>query len=368
MVSLITTWVVIIYLNVFDEELRTALCTPPFNMKRAVDEVLKEDGMQTYLDVTMCSILHSDVSLVEQLSSIGKVRLLSLDREERGQNEDAMKSMANILLQKTAADENGAHLEEDILRLAILSSLGGLGSGAPIFDSAGLHHLENIKQWVLPRSTQQVAGGRSDILSVPLVRALCAYGGGLGEALIMCSAQRTNSPIFAWSVPPGALVQSEYAIRAAARCIVLNLANSAQCRTDWRSSHLSMMIPVLMNSACRLQTGVVRYAERKRTSKQGSTPNKKMQSTALTIPLETPFHPDEDRSLLRTESPELLRVYNACNRSAAMVLEQLHSLEGTRGFELGLEGLTRKWMNHVIASMPNQSSNVVMPSTFSPMK
>jgi len=364
----VTTWLIIFYLNFVDEELRKALCATPINMKRTVDEISGEEGMQTYLDVTMCSILHSDLALVEQLSAIGKVRLLSLDREERVLNEEAMKSMANNLLQKTSGDENGAHLEEDIFRLSILSSLGGSGrGGGPPFDDAGKHHLQNIRLWVPPPKTEQDGVSRNEISPVPLVRALCALGGGFGEALTMCSSQPTSSPIFPWSLPPGALVQSEYSIRAAARCIVCSLVNSAQCRTDWRSSHLSMMIPVFLNSACRLQTGAVRYVERKRAFKQAIATKKKVKSKALAVGLEAPFNPDQDRHLLQTESPELLPVYNACNSSASMILEQLYSLDGGKYHGLRLEGVTQRWVKHltdIIGSMTNQSTNGIMPAAY----
>jgi len=301
----------------------------------------------------MCSILHSDLSLVEKLSAIGKVRLLSLDREERALNEDAMKTMANNLLQKTPGDENGAHLEEDIFRLSILSSLGAKSD----------RHLQNVRLWVPPPQTEKDGISRNEITPIPLVRALCAFGGGFGEALIMCSWQPTSSPNFPWSVPPGALVQSEYAISAAARCIVCSLENSAQCRTDWRSSHLSMMIPVFMNSACRLWSGAVRYAERKRAFREAFASGKKVKSTALTVGLEAPFTPDEDRHLLQFESPEMLPVYNACSNSAAMILRQLHSMEGSRDHALGLDGLTGRWVNQIIKdiidSMTNKSTNAI---------
>jgi hypothetical protein len=355
--SFIAALLVTLYLHLFDEALRVVLCSPPLHMKEIVDDIANDDRMETFLEVTITSILHSDLSLVEKLCSMGKPRLLDLDREERSLNEESIKSMANILLQKTAADENGAHLEEDILRLSILASLGGSGRGSSGLDKADAHHVENIKQWVQPKDTMKVGGSRSEILSVPLVRALCAYAGGLGEALLLCSSQKPMLSSFPWSLPPGAIVQSEYAIRAATRCIFWNISNSVRCQTDWRSSHLSMLVPVLMNSACRLESGLIQYAEMKRSGKHNTNVRSGGKQFSNAIVAEPQLTPDQKLLLIKTECPELLSLYQECNDSATMILEKLRLLEGARNFDLPLDGITRRWTDSLITRMPNQTPN-----------
>jgi hypothetical protein len=203
----------------------------------------------------------------------------------------------------------------------------------------------------------KVGGSRSEILSVPLVRALCAYAGGLGEALLLCSSQKPMLSSFPWSLPPGAIVQSEYAIRAATRCIFWNISNSVRCQTDWRSSHLSMLVPVLMNSACRLESGLIQYAEMKRSGKHNTNVRSGGKQFSNAIVAEPQLTPDQKLLLIKTECPELLSLYQECNDSATMILEKLRLLEGARNFDLPLDGITRRWTDSLITRMPNQTPN-----------
>jgi hypothetical protein len=368
------------YLHIFAEALRVLLCSPPLYMKQYVADGSNDDTMSSFLEVTMYSLLHSDMSLVEKLCFIGKSRVLSLDQEELTLNEQSIKGMANVLLQKTVADEVGSHLEEDILRLSILASLGGLGSASTDgLDKADVHHVENIKQWVQPRDKLQIENSRSELLAVPLVRALCAYAGGLGEALLtVCTSyQNKLSSSFPWLLPPGAIVCAEYAIRAAARCIFWNLSNSTKCLSDWRSSHLSMLVPVLMNSACRLESGMIKYAEARRGAKYADVrwvepAHLGVQSkqypfswdhSSLALVKEPQLTPEQKVQLLKTESPELLTLYHACNDSASMILKQLRALEGPRNFDLGLKGAARRWTDNLLARIPSPATAAVPNSS-----
>lgn len=354
--SFVAAFLITVYLHLFDEAFRMVLCSPPLRMKEIVDDIANDDRMETFLEVTISSILHSDLTLVEKLCSMGKPRLLNLDREERLMNEEAIKTMARVLLLKTAADENGAHLEEDIFRLSFLASLGGSGRGSHGLHKAGAHHVENIKQWVQPEDTLKVGGPRSEVSSVPLVRALCAYVGGLGEALLRCSSQKTATLSgFPWSLPPGAIVQAEYALVAATRCIFWNISSSTRCRTDWRSSHLSMLVPVLMNSACRLEAGMIQYAESKRSGRQPATAVKGGQKFSSALISEPELTREQILLLFKTECPELLSLYQECNECATMILEKIRLLEGARNFDLALDGSARRWTDSLIANMPNQT-------------
>jgi hypothetical protein len=300
-----------------------------------------DDRMEVFLDVVMYSILHSDASLVKDLSSSTKPGFLDLEREEHKRNEASIKAMANTLLHKTSADEMGAHLEEDLFRLGILASLGGTtwnGKSHAGLDKAEAYHVDNIKQWVEHGDTMKVGGSRSEPLAVPLVRALCAYVGGLGEALLICSGQRSLSLRNPWVLPPGALACAEYAIRAAARCIVWNFSHSARTLADWRSTHLSMLVPVLLNSAFRLETGMVKFTQVRNGGKSSDHMEK--------------------LDLIKTESPEFLPLYHACNDSAAMILEKLKSLEGVRRIDFDLETDCQKWMESILARIPDHSTGM----------
>lgn len=347
---LFTILIITLYLNVFEEILRVVLCSPPNHMKAVVEEIADDDRMETFLEVAMCSILHSEMSLVDKLSRSVKGPLLNLDREELAMNEESVKAMAHILLQKTAADENGAHLEEDILRLSLLASLGA--SKKRLNGEID----QNFQQWVQPRNTIHVGTSVHEYFTVPLVRALCAYAGGLGEALVtICSSMQNNrkTPLGSpWLLPPGAIVCAEYAIRAATGFIVWTLSNSERCSTDWRGSHLSMLIPVLLNSAHRLEAGMIKYTELRR----GIPPYTELPrrgissgSDSLVIAQTAQLTLEQKLRLIKTESPELFSLYQTCNDAAVAIIEKLKTLEGSRQIDLPIFGDCRVWIDGILA-------------------
>jgi hypothetical protein len=326
----LTAVLVTLYLHIFDEVLRTLLCTPN-NLGKAVEEIAEGDRTEILLDVTMHSILHSDSSLVEELSGSIKPFHRDLERKERERNESAMNAMANILLHKTAGDEGSARLEEDVLRFYVLESLGGAswqGTSYEGFEKAEAYHMENVKQWIQPQDKLKIGQARVDPLVVRLVRALCAYFGGLGEALLICSGQKRSTNLNPWVLPPGAIICAEYAIRAASRCILFNLSHSAQILSDWRSTHLSMLIPVLISSACRLETGILKFIQARNGIKD------------ITL---------GKFDFVRTESPELLSLLNECNDSVTAVLQKLKALEGVGRIDLELDPVCRTWMEGILA-------------------
>lgn len=346
-VCILTASIVTIYLYIFDDALRTILCTPPTNMKRVVEEAAGDDRMELYLDVAMCSLLHSDASLVKDLSASTKPGFSGLEREERKRNDAAIKAMAHNLLNKTSADCTGAHLEEDLLRLAISASLGGVSQNGTSFaglDKAAAYHVENINDWLEPGNTNKLAGSRSEPLAVPLVRSLCAYVGGLGEALLSCSMQKTPTLFNTWSLPPGAIACAEYAVRAAARCIVWNFTHSlAKALSDWRSTHLSILVPVLLTSACRLEAGIVEFVRVRSGRRRLSDHLQKLE-------------------LIRTECPELLPLYHACYESCSMILEKLKSLEGIRAIDFDLDHDCQRWTDMILAKIPPVAMTPQLPT------
>jgi hypothetical protein len=206
-------------------------------------------------------------------------------------------------------------------------------------DKAGVHHVDNIKEWVQPRDKMKMGG---EPLVVPLVRALCAYVGGLGEALIKCAEKKTPSTENPWLLPPGAIVCAEYGVRGAARCIVWNFSHSTGPQVDWRSSHLSMLVPVFLNSVYRLESGMTKFTQVRCGAKASD--------------------PLQSLELIRTESPELLPLFHACSESAAMVLEKIKSMEGVRRVDFELDPDCQRWTNNILARIPNSSAMSTVPS------
>ena len=331
-----TALIVTLYMHGIDEAARSLLCTPYAKLKQLVDEISDDDRSDTCLDVVLYSILHADEALVKQLGMpLTRPRVLDLEVEEGKRNAESIKTMANTLLYGV---ENGSPLEEDILRVTLLESLGGTssdGSSQGGLEGADTRHAHAVRMWVQPGDAVKEGGKRSEPLAIPLVRALCAYVGGLGEALVICSAHLSPTGNV-WLLPPGAIACAEYAIRAACRCIIWNFSNSTRALADWRSTHLSMLVPVVLTSVCRLEAGLVKYAQ----TRAGGKPSE---------------HVDNKIDLIKTESPELLSLYRACNRNASIILEKLQSLEGTRKVDLELDHECNKWTKELLSRHPSPS-------------
>jgi hypothetical protein len=333
---LLTGVLIASYLYVLDQVAKYTLCAPGTNVMRFVEEASDDDGMETYLEVIMTSVLHSDATLIKQLSSSpDKAGYPDVQGAEKHRYDDYVKVMAESLLYGNHDDmSGGAQLEKDVLRYAILESFGGAstdGSSYGGLEGAGARHVDCIRRWVQPGDKMRIAGTRSEPCSVPLVRTFCTYAGGIGEALVMCTSQsspsvqmkgsnsETSSP---WRLPPGAIICAEYCIVAAARCIVWNFSNLGMSLADWRSTHLSMLVPVALKAAYLLQAGVVKYSQ----SAVGGT---SIYSNSF--------------ELIKAETPELVSLYSACNHAALMVLQKLKSMEGVRDFDLELDGECKQW-------------------------
>jgi len=332
------------YLHVLDEAARTLLCSPIANLRLFIEDASDDDGMDTSLDVILDSLLHSNVELIKQIQTPhSKLGFLNLEGDERKRHLDAVKAMANTLLQ-SRDNEGWAPLEEDILRINILESFGGNsddGSSFSGMESALPRHLETIKVWVQPGKKIRNDGSRPETYAVPLVRAFCAFTGGLGEALADCLTHST--PLRnQWLLPPGAITCAEYAIRAAARCITWNFSNSACFVADWRSTHWSMLVPIVLDAAWRLETGLVRYAQ-SRAGHKAFTPV------------------DNKVELIRTECPEVFSLFLACNRSAGVILEKLISLKSVRDIDLTLEEDCSKWVKDLLSRRTTNNDRMLPP-------
>ena len=212
--------------------------------------------MEVFLDVVLRNLLHSDDELVKKLGNSTSTRSsvwMDLEQEEQKRNDFAITTMSNILLHKTSKDEAGPHLEDDVLRLAILSSIGGSGSSEKY-----LVGIINAEKGGLS-STEPYA-------AMPIVRALCAYAGGIGKALLIIAGSNNRTlREDEWVLPPAAIYMAECAIRGASRCILhsLNLASSSSSSSvmPGKNTSLSILIPVLLSSAFILENGIVRFAE-----------------------------------------------------------------------------------------------------------
>ena len=297
----------IVYLYAFDYALRVLLCTTPSGMKKFVEEASGGDvSMETFVDVILRSLLHSNDELVNTLGNLPTASKIwaNLEEEELKLSNAAIKTMANTLLHKTNKDEVSPHLEDDILRLAILSCVGGITSkGAGVIGSPTE---SNMKNWLRPVSTMVEQSGEDSIdpFAIPIVRALCVYVGGIAESLRLIFASEDGSAQGSWVLPPGALFMSECAIRGATHWILQGMSMSRS------GTGLSILIPVLLNSAYKLQDSLLRYQQ----ASDGSAP----------------YGETYDLKSIPSLSPQLMPLYNVCNNCAKSIIETARANEKFR--------------------------------------
>lgn len=306
--------VIVLYLYAFDFGLRVLMCTTPSNIKKLVEEVSGGDvSMETFLDVILRSLLHSNDELVKELgnTSTHSSKWLDLEQEELKRNDVAVKTMANTLLHKSSVDEASPHLEDDILRLAILTHIGGPGK-------------ENVtggSSWMKTTSSKTKGGvGSIDPYAVPITRALCAYVGGLGEALRLIVDSENKTFRDTWVLPPGALFMGGCAIRGATRWIRESI-NFPQ-----RNTSLAILVPVLLKSTCKLQKNLSRYSLSIRGSKN--------------------LDETDETKMEEIMSPQLLSLFDVCNNCAMDILKIAKANEGFRrmGFMEFLDLDCQRWL------------------------
>lgn len=355
-----------LYSAVLDEASKTALCAPGMNLERCVrnanvgrapgrqiggtggtESSLTEAAVESYvIDTMLHSILHGDsVSVMEirQSTAAKTGNYLDLGRYEAARNANAVDRMAKVLLGNKDAKRSSHRperpLEEDILRHSILESIGGsvpspMGSSIDKQSNSTAivlaksiqqfvpseRHSESVRAWVLPphrsQLTMNVQGDAIEPKGVILIRALNAYSGGLGQSLI--DASKIRSPYIVWQLPPGAIVATEYAIIALSRCLVTHLQH---VKTDWRSSHISMLIAASLSSAYRLRVGIFEYA---RYRKNLHSPHFNAPTMQGTTSSSAAMDEDVSEQLVKNDTG-LSQVLSAIDQAIDAILKQLET-------------------------------------------
>jgi hypothetical protein len=294
-VPLSCAMVMTIHAVLFDFLLKKSLCSIPQDIRKSVEESSGDGSKEMFLDVVLQSLCHSDKGFAKTLSNVSTTAIwLDIEKEEKKRNEAAMSSMATLLLYKTPMDEAGPHLEEDILRLAVVSSISTwVGDG-------GADEWKKLEEPYF----------------VPICRGLCAYFGGLGEALIQTASNKQSLRSY-WLMPPGCIVIAEYSIRGATLCLLSAISSNI---TTWSNSHLATLVPALLTSLFRLETGLVEYVQIFGQSRLSTmTENEKMNLLRTQCPQYIPLFVMVDRSsrnLLQTISQDTSRseVLASCDR------------------------------------------------------
>ena len=318
-----------VYLISVDTFARFCLCLPTLQISRLVEEISCDFTQESTLDVVLCSILQGDTGLIKSIwDPTQNPGTLLIEQEEVERNVRSVEIMSKILLQKEPLPSE-SELEQDILRISIMESFGGGTNTSSERQQAIIKNLVHPKN--APLSTS--ISGRGEPLAIPLVRALCAYAGGLGLALVSISEpdSKTHHSYFpagcvTWELPPGAIVCAQWAITAASRFIVESIAHAGKTLANWRSSHLSMLVPVAFHAAFSLQRGIQKY----------------------------------DESASRGSSGNVRIVIAACDYAALSILEKLRAMEGTRSIDVQVHSDCRLWLDSLL-TLDSSVSAVVIP-------
>jgi hypothetical protein len=337
--AMIIAGVVSLYITFLDLFSRRLLFTPGVNVKSLVENIYEDFSSQSLLVTVLQSLLYLDETLVQAVVKCieRRANVVDIEQDEVKRNKAAMERVAHVLLNKDAYVAE-APLEEDMLRFLILESIGGPSSEDELVDSVGTRHVQNLLAWVRPKADEGMSGRYAvEPPDVPLVRALCAMAGGLGEALFRVTIAAKTSTLHTdfmrpnWVLPPGAVVSGEFAITAAARLIVLSLNLSGRAMSDWRSSHLAILVVPALNAAYRLRMGAIKY-----TSMRHKPPVATQLEEDLAVQYEM-------------ATPESLPLLIASDRAAIQILRTLKSFDGGRNAQLAIDSDCLKWTTQLLA-------------------
>ncbi|KAL7549616.1 hypothetical protein ACHAWF_012882 [Thalassiosira exigua] len=292
-------------------------------------------------DLLIQSILMGDGSTVERVitppgsktSRTSAAPFINHQEDEIMRNGIATASFAEWV--KENSTTCSGKLCDDILRMCLLESIGG----------GGIHFGDDVHSAAARKRLDLSAVGTSpggQPIVVPVVRALCAFAGGIGDVMSQIYRQvdtdgkmlRKNNSVELWKLPPGSLNAVEYAIVAAARLAVMNSVKidghgRAVVDKSKRHERLSLLLPCILQSAFELQCGINAYAL--------ATAN--AQDVDLTT-FETNGKGDGLAQFIVARCPRLCPAVSACRDSAKMALKTLLEV-GDRSLEDTL--LRRKW-------------------------
>ena len=352
-ISYVTVAIIVTILSIQDVLTRWAICAPGTDADvlmfkaRAIITLNDNDGA-TFLveDLIIQSVLIGDALTVDSVISTqnpksqiaGLVPVPNHQEDEIRRNEMATASFSEWI--ENMATQSSRKLSDDILCMSILESFGGGGSSSPVqgpYYFGNSRHAATVRKR-LNLSAATASPGRQPI-AVPIVRAFCAFAGGVGDAMSRSYStidkegkplSKNNNHLEVWKLPPGSLQSTEFAIIAAARLVVMNSVVTDKHGHVFVKRHdrLSLLFPCVLQSAYKLHCGISKYAE----------------ATAILRGqnLSTYDKTGKDDGLgcfILAECPELCPVITACKESARMIMTALVE-SGDKTFE---DLLFKRW-------------------------
>ncbi len=353
-ISYMAVAILVSVMEIQDVLTRWAVCASGMDADVLMFQTPKSKRDEEFLveDLITQSVLMGDGTTVEMVIRPAEIHqpntvapFKNLHEDEILRNELAVASFAKWIEQYST--ESAGKLSVDILRICILESLGGGGSASSghqqthPFYFGDARHIAAVRRR-LDLSAATASPGRQPIV-VPIVRALCAFAGGVGDAMSQLYREADNkgkplekngSSTEMWKVPPGSLNAVEFSIIAAARLAVMNsitidkfgraIVNSLK-----RNDQISFLLPCVLQSAFKLRCGINQYAGAKAKANEVNllTYDKSGKSDGLGC-------------YIAAECPDLFIAKSACDNAAKMAMKTIIEL-GDRMLEEIL--LRRKW-------------------------
>lgn len=321
----------LLYLERLEYAIRMSLFNPTANLRQLLEELQVDTNPVTMLGIILRSLIGCS-SLVEKIwVPVQQPGLGGPERDEIDLSTTLFDSMAtNVLRQHDLKLE--APFEEDILRITVLRWL----DGRPVdyTKDLSIHKAMENHDWM----TCTTSHGTIDELSIPLVRGLCVFIGGSGEALKLCSSPTGNSANTSWILPPAFFSCLDFATTTLAQCILQSLTPSGRILCDWKSSKLSNHVPVSIKALHSLRTGIMKYSVYIAQNQMADAPPKTFSYNQI----------PENRipsSLGRREHWEMVR---KCDSSASIILHSAKSLSCHGRLDLLLDEACIEWKNELM--------------------
>lgn len=259
------------YLYIYDEAIRTSLFFPRPSVSKMIRQWSGDTSSSTVTQLgIILNTLLCDPSLVKHIVkasySMTRVGTYSFEKEEILTLEHYTKQMSHVLLSPSYNNASSeAPLEEDVLRIIILEAFGG-GSNTNQPHSVCERHQRLISEWIdRPITHFQSSKVMVKPLSSALVRGLCVFIGGSGEAFTILASKISSSSIVQQKVckfSMAAFCSLELSVVAIGRCITRSLTSASGCiLSDWKCSHLSIQIPSALIAIYKLRCGVIQYSK-----------------------------------------------------------------------------------------------------------
>jgi hypothetical protein len=290
------------YVLLLEEISRTYVFRKPMDFHEIDAEVGTHPSSLT-LGVILSSILADEsLALTVWESSYPS----GVEIEEIKLVQECSAKMASVLLHH-AINQSEAAFEEDALRISILESLGG--------TVTTFRHHKAIHDWFaqsVPMKRQR------ELLSTYLLRGLCIFVSGFGEALERCVDQKGGQG--PWTLPPASYTAITYAVNAISRFAVESLATN---------QHHLFMVPAALESLFRLRAGFIRYS-----NSQDGVPH----DIRDTISNNVGGH----------ESPQYWKIVTACESCAIEILGSLQALQNISRIDYVLTDSCKAWKRDIL--------------------